>query len=233
MINYLRASDNIKLGDYLHSNGNIDNTLSNDIIGICVIPSKFLPDGLARFMSFPQSKSGWNLDINIGEYKKLLPSRISGELLSWGYLSSKGYRSLVSSCLPDGSFNPDFLIDLPQGNAFQDYKGYENTEKYKKKYGESQELENAFSTCFRISPSYRKSEWYLPAIGELAISFEKKSLINSAINVSLPGVVLSTGLYWSSSEFDSRYAWGINTSNGEVFSSFKDNPDYTRPFLAL
>lgn len=50
MINFLKIS-NIRVGDYLHTNGAINNIASSDIIGVCVIPSNFLPDNRARFIS--------------------------------------------------------------------------------------------------------------------------------------------------------------------------------------
>ena len=233
MISFLRINNKIKLGDYLHYNGTIDNIPSNDIIGVCVISSNFLPDGLARFMSIQQSKSIWGRDINIdNKYKKRLPGKKLDERIS-GVLSSNEHTSLISPYLSDGSFNPDFLIDLPNGNAFQDYKGYENTKKYKKKYGESEELENAFSGYFEISPSYKKSEWYLPSIGELALLFEKKFLINLAIKMGSKGVVLSNSYYWSSSEWDSEYAWDVGMYYGYVGDYIKNSNHYVRAFLAL
>ena len=230
----LRVNDNVKIGSYLHSNGNIDNNPSKDIIGICIIPSNFLPDGLARFVSIWESKSIWGRDINVNKnYKKKLPGKKLEEL-DWEFLNSP---RLVSPYLPNGSFNPDFLVDLPQGNAFQDYKGYENTKKYKKKYGSSEELENSFSRCFRISPSYRKSKWYLPSIGELALLFKYKYLIDLAIEVgsttNSPEVVFSYDGYWSSTEYDPEHAWGIDMYDGSVINDSKDVSYYVCPFLAL
>ncbi len=67
MINFLKISNRIKLGDYLHSNGVIDNTASNDIIGVCVISSSFLPDGKARFISMAAMDSK---DKERGNYTK-------------------------------------------------------------------------------------------------------------------------------------------------------------------
>ncbi len=235
MINFLRISNNIKLGNYLHQDGTIDDIPSDNIIGVCVIPSNFLPDGLARFMSIQQSKSIWNDDINIDNiYKRELPGKYLDEQIS-GVLSFtfNKYTSLISPYLSNGSFNLDFLKDLKEGNAFQDYKGYENIDKYKKKYGDSEDLQNAFSSCFRISPSYKKSEWYLPSIGELALLFGKKSLINLAIKASSLEVILSDHNYWSSSEWGPGVAWGINMSYGEVSTYDKINNYLVCAFLAL
>ncbi len=236
-MNIIKAeSGNILIGSYLHSNGDIDNDPCARVIGICVIPSNFLPDGLARFMSSWESKSIWNRDIKVNEdYKEKLPSRDLEEI-DRGYLNGP---HLVSPYLIDESLNPDYLKDLPHGNAFQDYKGYENTEKYKKKYGNSEELENAFNRCFfSCSPSYRKSEWYLPSIGELALLFWWKKLINTYIKIGSdlslsPGNALSNSNYWSSSEWDSANAWLVNMGNGFVGNGSKDDSYCVRPFLAL
>ena len=232
MINFLRIVNNIKIGDYLHFNGQIDNTPSSDIIGICVISSNFLPDRLARFMSIQQSVNDWNININIDNIcKKRLPGKELDEQ-GWGFLDGI-YPALVSPYLSDGSFNPDFLKDLKEGNVFQDYKGYENTEKYKKKYGNSKYLENAFSGCFRISPSYRKSEWYLPSVGELALLPERRYSINSAITAGSLGIILSVYGYWSSTEYNPVGAWSISMGHGGVDTRHKINLNCVRAFLAL
>ncbi len=239
MINFLRISNDICFGKYLHSNGSINDSPSSDVIGICVIPSNFLPDKLARFMSIQRLRMIWNRDINIDtKYRKRVPGK-NLEELDRGFLSSNRYCSLVDPYLSDGSFNPKFLKDLPQGNAFQDYKGYENTEKYKKEYGDSDELYNAFSSCFELSSSYRKSEWYLPAIGELALLYEKKSIIDTNISPAL--VAGSMGIlfseygccYWSSSECSPDHAWYISMYDGYVHISRKNNSCYVRAFLTL
>ena len=64
MINFLRISNKIRLGNYLHLNGTIDDIASKDIIGVCVIPSNFLPDNKARFISMasmdPKNKEKGN-----------------------------------------------------------------------------------------------------------------------------------------------------------------------------
>ena len=67
MINFIRFANNIKLGDYLHQDGTIDNIPSKDIIGVCVIPSNFLPDRKARFISMAAMDPS---DIEKGNHKK-------------------------------------------------------------------------------------------------------------------------------------------------------------------
>ena len=44
-------------GQFLHKTGAVNNTASSDVIGVCVIPSNFVPDGKARFMSLVNMSS--------------------------------------------------------------------------------------------------------------------------------------------------------------------------------
>ena len=229
MINFLRISNRIKLGDYLHSDGTIDDKVSSDIIGVCVIPSNFLPDNYARFMSLlkPVFTSLWNEEIVIRDvYKKSFPVVIS----NYEY-------QFISPYSPDGSFNPDYLRDMEDGNVFQDYMGYENTRIYKEKYG-NLEKSNAFTTCIRMAPSYKNEDWYLPSIGELAFIppgykiIDKK--VQDAIRANSPGNSLSVLLdYWNSSEYDGSCAWYIGLLDGYIDNCGKNNFNYVRDFLIL
>ena len=62
-VNFEYKKGNIALGDFLHIDGTINSTAGDDIIGVCVIASNFLPDGKARFVSLkamdgtPEGKS--------------------------------------------------------------------------------------------------------------------------------------------------------------------------------
>jgi len=238
MINFLKISNSIKVGDYLHCDGTIDDKVSFDMTGVCVIPSNFLPDGLARFMSFRTVFSRWNKKILVNcNYKRKLPGKNIKEL-DGGYYNIFGGSDhfLISPYLSDGQFNSDFLKDLPQGNAFQDYKGYENTELYREKYGDSEDLNNAFSRCLSISPLYRKSEWYLPSIGELALLYEKQLIINRKICLATntnSSEVISGNYYWSSSESSFRSVWGMGMYSGSIYYSSKSSNGCVCSFLAL
>ena len=240
MINFIRIIGNIKLGDYLHSNGTIDNTLSSDIIGVCVISSNILPDRYARFISLGAiSCCFWGRNIELKtDYKIDLLEKREGEILDWGFISDEtGYRSLVNPYLPDNSFNPEFLKDLPRGNAFQDYKGYENMKLYKEKYGRDREPFNAFTKIIEKSPSYKKDDWYLPAIGELAFIPPRfnfiRNKITQALIMSSRGASLSGSIFWSSSECGFERAWNVALYSGFVGSYGKGNGNYVRAFLAI
>ncbi len=125
MINFLRIGNNIKVGDYLHSDGTIDNIISNDIIGVCVIPSDFLPDRRARFVSMAAMDSR----------NKEKGSHIVEHSMVW-YSDGAGYEDFLTQrrrvpidCNLDGiiegyttwgrvplldSSNSDLTIDNPQ-----------------------------------------------------------------------------------------------------------------------
>ena len=238
MINFLRIVSNIRLGDYLHQDGTIDSIPSKDIIGVCVVPSNFLPDKYARIISLTQGGfCPWGMNIRLkSEYKKRLPRR-KGRAFNWGHVNGYFGDPLTDPYLSDNSFNSKFLRDLPGGNAFQDYKGYENMKLYKEKYGDNETSPNAFTGVIKESPSYRKNDWYLPAIGELVFLPTRINLIKDKINRALiagsSGVILPLNFFWSSTESDPGEAWEVNLHSFTVDSCGKRIGDYTRAFLAL
>ncbi len=241
MINFIRISNNIKLGDYLHKDGTIDNIASNNVVGVCVIPSNFFPDRYARFISLTQTSlyHQWRRDISLkSEYKITLPGKRKGEEYDWGYINEgKGSWVIINPYLPNDSFNPEFLRDLPYGNAFQDYKGYENMKLYKEKYGNNEFFSNAFTEAIKNSPSYKEEDWYLPAIGELAFIPPRFMFIRDKIYKSLimgsKGTILSSGYFWSSSERGSMHVWYAYTDVGYVGYLDKNLNNGVRAFLAL
>ena len=127
MINFLRISNNIKLGDYLHLSGDINDIASPDVIGVCVIPSNFLPDGKARFISMvamdPKNKEKgndadepwmvWYYDER-GNFEcdfLVQRNRVPLDIDSYGIINgfnTWGRIPLLDSC------NPHLTIDNPQ-----------------------------------------------------------------------------------------------------------------------
>ena len=80
-------------------------------------------------------------------------------------------------------------------------------------------------------------EWYLPALGELYTAYSNKDFLNYAL--SLVGKKdIPAEWYWSSSEYDNGYAWGLYFSDGSVGISdkgndYKGSDYYVRPVLAF
>ncbi len=242
MINFLRTVGNIKLGDYLHQDGIINDVPSSDIIGVCVIPSNILPDNYARFESLRGSLRTWGMGVNLkSEYKIDIPGK-DKKSKRWGYLKeTELYPSfrIVDPYLPNDSFNPEFLKDLPGGNAFQDYKGYENMKIYKERYIDY-EMSNAFLGVIENSPTYRRNDWYLPSIGELAFIPPKFEFISNkeseAFLAGSPGLICDyppESNFWSSSEWSDKFVWHVEMPMGFIFSSNKSTIKYIRAFLAL
>ncbi len=237
MINFLRISNNIKVGDFLHLDGTIDEKASSDVIGLCVIPSNFLPDKYARIMSLKFMDGRWDLFGTIHQennYKTFVPGvKSAKEKCLFGFLFCKD-PTLTSPYLPDHSFNPDFIRDLDGGNAFQDLKGYETTRRYKELY---KNLEGtAFSICSNLAPNYKKTEWYLPAIGELACLIARKNLIFSKCRATIKAgsrTFLPDTDFWSSTEKGLGMAWVFGMSDGYVNDLYKQNSKSVIPFLAL
>lgn len=71
-----------------------------------------------------------------------------------------------------------------------------------------------------------------PTIDELTGIFLNKDKINAALKAAnLPE--LKESCYWSSTEYNSFYAWGLTMLNGYRYDGSKANYDYVRPVLAL
>lgn len=71
-----------------------------------------------------------------------------------------------------------------------------------------------------------------PTIDELTGIFLNKNKINAALKAAnLPE--LKESWYWSSTEYNSNYAWRLNMVNGNRYSTNKTNYYYVRPVLAL
>ncbi len=64
--------------------------------------------------------------------------------------------------------------------------------------------------------------WSLPAIGQLCLLSKYQTKINAAITLFFGSAsILSDTWYWSSTEFNSSYAWGVHMYSGSVNSSNK------------
>lgn len=61
--------------------------------------------------------------------------------------------------------------------------------------------------------------WYLPSREELGLIYQQKATIN-ATAVANGGIAINSGIYWSSTEIDSQFAWSYNLGNGTPFNIF-------------
>ena len=166
MINFLRLSNNIKIGDYLHSNGAINNIASSDIIGVCVIPELMLPDGKARFISMaamdPRNKekgnckkepkmewyyNGDNYECDFLVQRRSIPLDTNSEGIINGY-STWGRMPLLNSS------DPKLTIDNPQDPGTKYYDGTTN------RIPSPYTLDGSFNLNFHYRGS-EKDEWAL------------------------------------------------------------------------
>ena len=99
------APRDYKFGDYLHSDGHVDNIAASDVIGICVIPSSHY--GKARFMSVVKMSASST------------SGTTSDETMTWGpspdnnYIPPKGFTTkCVGTDLYNGNSN-SFIEDSP------------------------------------------------------------------------------------------------------------------------
>jgi hypothetical protein len=85
-------------------------------------------------------------------------------------------------------------------------------------------------------------DWFLPSKDELnaLCKWAYGDTMNAICNnggsggLSLTGVGgFSTGLYWSSSEYDGNYAWSQFFNFGTQYGGSKDNTFYVRPVRAF
>ena len=104
-----------------------------------------------------------------------------------------------------GNYNEDTKLNNVRSNfrAARDMDGYENTK-----------------TILEENPDYPaftavdfENGWYLPAIGQLNYLYGNLVEVNASIHVA-DGNVLSTGAYWSSTEYSKEAAYFLGTSGG-------------------
>ena len=74
--------------------------------------------------------------------------------------------------------------------------------------------------------------WYLPATEELSAIYNNKAKLNSTLS-AIGGTQLGTGYYWSSTEDNTNYAYGVYFSSGNVYSHSKSNSCSVRAVRAL
>ena len=84
---------------------------------------------------------------------------------------------------------------------------------------------NQFNSTSSENQGY--TDWYIPACGQLYLIYQNISNINSALSV-IAGTQLTATRYWSSSEFSSVYAWGVELDNGDVQEYSKSGPKRIR-----
>lgn len=137
----------------------------------------------------------------------MIPSPYLGDKPNPAYYAAiSGYNNALADF--DGKGNTDVLVglgaDYVAANAARNYK----------------------------AAGAEEIEWYLPAAGELGFMLPRFNKIQAALaKVSSPQ--LDRSYSWSSSEYSSNNAYGVNTRNGIVGNLSKGYDSYVRPFAII
>lgn len=84
----------------------------------------------------------------------------------------------------------------------------------------------AFKWCADLGDN-----WYLPTYNELCAIYEIKDTLNATLSAN--GYEILSGCYWSSTEHNDNYAYGLNFSNGYWYDYGKGYSYYVRGVLAF
>ena len=169
------------------------------------------------------------------------------------YYDSSSY--IPSPYLTDGSRNPGYYqtsSPSSSSNALADFDGKGNTEKiiaqrgtkdynsWKPTYNSQTDYPAASCCDMFHTEGTSQGDWYLPAMGELGYIMPPFNKINEMItNIqntygSSVGIELNNNYYhWSSTEYNNNLARRVDTGDGRLFGSSKNNNSYVRAFLKV
>ena len=156
---------------------------------------------------------------------------LSGKDVAGVVTNSKSDGTNGSGHLPksDGSYRstPNLSGDFTTwtAGALAEFNGAANTAAIIAGYTEHAVSMDARDMCsvlntFNTSDSH--NDWYVPALGQLALMYLNMTEINAAL-AKIGGTALAAGNYWSSSENSSDYAWNVRFSLEYVGNYSKDN----------
>ncbi len=108
--------------------------------------------------------------------------------------------------------------------ALAEFNGKDNTAAIIAGYtehGVSMDTRDMCSVLGTFNASDAYNDWYVPALGQLALIYLNKTEINAAL-AKIGGTALAAGRYWSSSENSSNTAWDVHFSSGYVIHDSKE-----------
>ena len=111
-----------------------------------------------------------------------------------------------------------------KNTALADTAGWSNTEALIAAQG-SNYLGGATTTFRNGSSNQGYKDWFVPAAGQLAYMYLNKNEINTLLK-KCGGTTLPTNYLWSSSEYNTVYAWYVHFNVGFVDSSVYKNDLY-------
>ena len=123
---------------------------------------------------------------------------------------------------PDGTFSntPNLSGDFTTwtAGALAEFDGKANTAAIIAGYAEhsvSMETGDMCTVLNTFNTSDSHNDWYVPALGQLALIYLNRTEINAALT-KIGGTALTYDYYWSSSECTSGVAWYVRFFNGSV-----------------
>lgn len=134
----------------------------------------------------------------------------------------------------EGTFlNEDFIKITNSGvntNPLSDFNGEENTNIL----ANLGQIYEAAIFAKEYTDNISNKKWYLPACGELGIMATRLDLINKTIS-TVGGITVHTGYsYWSSTEYDSKYAWYLYAHDARIsVYTDKGSSYYIRSFAKI
>ena len=174
-----------------------------------------------------------------------------------GFYNSDYLNRMCSPYKEDGSKEPRYFDTSNTDNVLADFNGKANTEKilevdnsYSTDWktattidnteGTNQYVHPAAQCCWRYhTDGTKQGDWYLPSMGELGYALARQDLINLAINIlntqysTTLGIQLYGYYHWSSTQYSSTNAVGMNFSGGRVTNEYKYSLFYVRAFLIV
>lgn len=64
-------------------------------------------------------------------------------------------------------------------------------------------------------------KWWLPSLGEMFMIYANMTKINYALSLITGATLLAETAYWTSTEYSQTRAWGLNLSDGTVYTNTK------------
>lgn len=148
------------------------------------------------------------------------------------FLSEKGWSDSLYGIDVSGLTN---YSDSSQ--AITDFNGKNNTTIIREATPSEYAYNNAAHYCYEQTVSINGRgtvHCYLPALGELQVAYNNKSLVDSILS-KIEGTAIPTNDYLlSSTECDANNAWRLRWNNGYLYNSDKNYAGtYAVPFFSL
>ena len=181
------------------------------------------------------------------------------DLNAYYYYNNPSYYAAPSPYLTNGSRNPAYYQTTSpssEANALSDFNGKQNTQilcdlaTTQTDWKTADTIDNEYTEgyypaaccCWRFhTEGTEQGDWYLPACGELGYVIARFKSINDTISLlsnaygSSVGSSVSSGSYWSSSEYSSNLARDVFFYSGSVYTNgaSKNINNYCRAFCRI